>query len=210
MKCFNFEKKWEKFIDSIKENTTIYALLFIILLCVLIGSLTIDKTIYGLIGVVLGSLITSFTTISSSSQNRKNQLRLAAINERLKVHQKAYFYLKNIIEFSSSPDIMPDFSSSVSDFWNNNCLYMTADARKTFWDAFLAAMSHCALIEEQSKINEDDIQRKKEIKEELKKESENLTLAAKAAGEAIISGVELPLINEEFKNQESGIRNKKI
>ncbi len=87
---------------------------------------------------------------------------------------------------------------------------MTADARKTFWDAFLAAMSHCALIEEQSKINEDDIQRKKEIKEELKKESENLTLAAKAAGEAIISGVELPLINEEFKNQESGIRNKKI
>ena len=129
------------------------------------------------------------------------------MNERLKVHQKAYFYLKKIIEFSSSPDIMPDFSSSVSDFWNNNCLYMTADARKTFWDAYLSAMSHCVLIEEQSKINEDDIQRKKEIKEELKKESENLTLAAKAAGEAIISGVELPLINEEFKNQESGIRN---
>ena len=196
MQCFNLDEKWRKIQDSIKKNTAIYAIAFLFILIVLIGNLalSIDKTIYSLFGVVLGSLITSFTTISSSTQNRKHQLRLAAIDKRLEVHQKAYSIWRQMRYKYHYPDQMDSFKNDFEQFWDNNCLYLAPKARKAIWDGYHDALECSYLIEERS-ITKGDIPRVREINDQLLKNSKKIKLV----GEAITNGVELPVINEELE-----------
>ncbi|WP_022668163.1 hypothetical protein [Desulfospira joergensenii] len=196
MRCFNFGEKWRKIQDSIKKNTAIYAIAFLFILIVLIGNLdlSIDKTIYSLFGVVLGSLITSFTTISSSTQNREHQLRLAAIDKRLEVHQKAYSIWTQMRKKYHNSDQMDSFKNDFQQFWDNNCLYLAPKARKAIWDGYHDALECSFLIEERSTIK-GDVSRTREINDRLFENSKKIKLV----GEAITNGVELPAINEELE-----------
>ena len=46
--------------------------------------------IFGLVGVLLGAIITSVFNVYISNTKRKNELRLAALDKRLEAHQQAY------------------------------------------------------------------------------------------------------------------------
>lgn len=68
----------------------------------------------------------------------KNQLRLAAINERLRVHQEAYQLWREINTHLSTKEI-GNVVTKCDLWWGTNCLYLEPEARKAFLIAFVRA-----------------------------------------------------------------------
>lgn len=73
------------------------------------------------------------------SRERKDKFRLAAIDERLRAHQKAYSLWSEMIRtiHSNEPEKAP-INAKCNDFWNNNCLYLTNESRRMFNEAQIA------------------------------------------------------------------------
>ncbi len=74
--------------------------------------------------------------------SRKHQLRLAALERRLDVHQQAYTLWRRL---TSAVHDEPTLSSAVQDaqsWWERNCLYLAAEVRMDFYMALLAASQH--------------------------------------------------------------------
>ncbi|HET9912759.1 MAG TPA: hypothetical protein VFQ13_12760, partial [Anaerolineales bacterium] len=98
-----------------------------------------SDALLSLISAIVGGLIATSSQAWISTQDRENQLRLAAIERRLTAHQEAYALWRKLI-FTSSED--NDFGNVVLEcqsWWNNNCLFLDAKSRKAFFDAFMAA-----------------------------------------------------------------------
>jgi RNA binding exosome subunit len=107
-----------------------------------------------------------------------HQLRLAALDRRLQAHQEAYTRWRRLIFRLTDEDIQ-DLTIKCQDWWENNCLYLSSEARQAFYDAFILAWNHKNLVE--AKLT-------KEMKYSMSKIHE--------AGEKIVKGVELPTLNE--------------
>jgi hypothetical protein len=107
------------------------------------------------------------------------QLRMAAIEKRLHTHQHAFTLWRKLVSSAFSDDVV-SVVMECQDFWNRNCLYLSPAAREAFQDAYFAAKDHRQFVEARMPGNE---------------VRENWLLIIKA-GEAIVSGVELPTLGE--------------
>ena len=74
----------------------------------------------------------------------RHQLRLAAVDRRLQAHQEAYALWRKLI--FTSQDSIHTVVIECQDWWNNNCLYLSHEAREAFRDAFFAAHTHDDLL----------------------------------------------------------------
>jgi hypothetical protein len=63
----------------------------------------------------------------------RNQLRMAALDTRLRVHQEAFTNWRKL--FTSSGDEMEEVAKECSDWWNLNCLYLEPEVRQAYLDA---------------------------------------------------------------------------
>lgn len=114
----------------------------------------------------------------------KQQLRLAAVEKRLQVHQEA-FCLWRRINGAIGTDYLPQIIKECDEWWGNNSLYLEPEPRKAFLEAWVSAR-------------------------DLKWYQENSepTLVTKCyqqinyAGEAITRAVELPRLNELIDTKE--------
>lgn len=108
----------------------------------------------------------------------QHQLRLAAVEKRLQVHQEA-FCLWRRINGAIGTDFLPEIIKECDEWWGNSSLYLEPEPRKAFLEAWVAAR-------------------------DLKWYQENSepSLITKCyqqinyAGEAITRAVELPVLNE--------------
>lgn len=108
----------------------------------------------------------------------QHQLRLAAVEKRLQVHQEA-FCLWRRINGAIGTDYLPEIIKECDEWWGNNSLYLEPEPRKAFLEAWVSAR-------------------------DLKWYQENSepSLVTKCyqqinyAGEAITKAVELPRLNE--------------
>ena len=193
-----WENKWLKVKQLCGEMKFIHIFFALIVLFSIGGVVFSDnKTVYSLAGVVLGAVITAFAKISSSTQDRKNQLRLAAIEKRLEVHQTAYFMWNKLRSQSHDSEKMNNLFRECDDFWNSKCLYLTPLARKAFWNAYHDAQIRSELFREREMLRAkepSDFDRIEEINEDMRKYLNNIG----SCGRVIVEGVELPTINEEL------------
>lgn len=122
----------------------------------------------------------------------KNQLRLAALDKRLEAHQKAYVLWKEAAHSIHNSDKINEIVIECQNWWHNNCLYLTADARDAFWNSFMAASLHKDLLESHKAIRSEET--KKEVKENWH--------TIMQAGRIIAEGVTLPPTNEQLEIKE--------
>jgi hypothetical protein len=63
----------------------------------------------------------------------RNQLRMAALDKRLQVHQEAFTNWRKL--FTSNPEDMDAVAQQCRDWWNLNCLYLEPQVREAYLDA---------------------------------------------------------------------------
>jgi len=68
----------------------------------------------------------------------KHQLRMAALDRRLQVHQEAYQLWRKINTFLGTEKI-EDVVFECNIWWGKNCLYLEPEAREAFLKAFVGA-----------------------------------------------------------------------
>lgn len=90
-------------------------------------------------------LITAEESAKAPFKNRDrqaaliDQLCLAALEQRLEVHQQAYTLWLEIMHNSNSQDKLSEMVLKCQDWWGKHCLYLSRDASESFFKAFRAA-----------------------------------------------------------------------
>ena len=110
----------------------------------------------------------------------RRQLRLAALDRRLKVHQEAFALWRKLLSSVHDKEGIGSVVMECQDWWDENCLYLEPDARQAFNNCYRAAFLHRDLLE--------GIQNLEDIDENWSR--------IIAAGEVIIKAVELPAIKD--------------
>ena len=90
--------------------------------------ITLGAGVLSFIGGIFGNFI-------AESYRQKNRLRLAAIDRRLEVHQKAYALCAELceaIEEYQDPVRVSDAVYRCRDWWPDNCLYLNSETRQAF------------------------------------------------------------------------------
>jgi len=172
-------------VDDFKKNKVIYigALIFLILLLVIF--LFVDsKTIIGLVGVVIGGLISSITTIIINRTNYQKQLKLAALEKRLDAHQKAFSIWRRIV-FNLYKDTIGDVVIEAQNWWENNCLYLGVKSRAAFFHCLNFAVHHSDMRKSRN--------REYDYKKEIKESWDTIMLP----GKTLVEEVNLPSFGEE-------------
>lgn len=131
----------------------------------------------------------------------KNQLRLAAIDKRLEVHQKAYSLLRKFMRILSNDEqTNKALFDECQDWWDNNSLYLTSKARSKFGFAWETTLETVAVLPvyrlyRSKVIDEREVKRQ----EEVKKKVFVLHRAISEAVQTVIEEVQLPSLAEDTK-----------
>jgi len=140
----------------------------------------LDATpLVGLLGVIVGALISEGAKSVSAERNRTHQLRLAAIEKRLQTHQEAYSRWRMLIRRINLEENVIETVAKNQLWWEASCLYLEPAAREAFLHALLSASAHQV---EKGKGKTDRL--------------ENLYENIRIAGDLIVKGVELPTIKQ--------------
>ena len=116
----------------------------------------------------------------------KNQLRLAAIDKRLAVHQEAFTLWRELKSKVHTEDIGLIVVKCQS-WWEQNCLYLEPAAREAFSTAYHAAASHRGFVQAR----------------DIRLIQENWTRITEV-GQVIVEAVQLPRLTEsELQNIDS-------
>ncbi len=94
--------------------------------------------VFGLIGVLVGAGISTKLQERLASLERSHALRMAALEKRLSVHQRAYS-LWNKVMGQIHKDGLPNAINECQDFWNENCLYLAPESRMKFKEFYITA-----------------------------------------------------------------------
>lgn len=120
-------------------------------------------------------------------QRLTNQLRLAALEERLKVHQEAYVWWRQLVRNCNKPKEGPETAFKCQEWWMEHCLYLSGDVRDALYKCFWAAFGHAELLREP---------RDGDINKAVKEREENWQRIMRA-GEIILGSVSLLAMPDE-------------
>jgi hypothetical protein len=76
----------------------------------------------------------------------RQQLRMAAAEKRLQAHQEAFVMWRGLLQ-SVHSDQIGNVVSTCQQWWERNCLYLTADAREAFNLAYTCASAHSSYLD---------------------------------------------------------------
>jgi len=85
-----------------------------------------------------------YTSLSEELKAR-HQLRLAALDKRLEVHQQAFVLWRKLLSVTHSDEVGTTVIECQS-WWEQNCIYLEAPVRESFVRAYSAAHMHNGLI----------------------------------------------------------------
>lgn len=90
--------------------------------------------------------------LALSAFEQKNDLRLAALDKRLEVHQQAYSLWYRLRSSVHKESELWDMIQECNSFWIENSLYLTEASRKAFDEAVHAASMHQAVKQERDAV----------------------------------------------------------
>ena len=134
-----------------------------------------EVAIIGLLGTILGTIITVAVSLIISKKDRINQFRLAALEKRLAVHQEA-FSLWTELFWNLREDKLGDIVLKSQDWWYKNCLYLDSKSRNAFKKALNLSVNFKHISD--SKLIEKQFREIEQV------------------GELLVAGVELPSIGK--------------
>lgn len=138
------------------------------------------NTITALFAVIIGGLITGLTQYWTTTTTIHQQLRVAALDRRMQAHQEAYTLWRKLLFSDRSQPEYYELIQECQEWWENNCIYLSAEARVAFQRAYLSASDNYLFL----KSNEDSRLLKDSWKD------------VAVAGKIIVAGVGLPPIGE--------------
>ncbi|MEK7716990.1 MAG: hypothetical protein AAB322_04465, partial [Pseudomonadota bacterium] len=81
-----------------------------------------NDVIVGALLALLGALVGSLATIHIARANRKEVLRLAAVEKRLAAHQEAFALWCRLLSDLHNRDRLHDTAVECQQWWQKNCL----------------------------------------------------------------------------------------
>lgn len=138
------------------------------------------EAVAGLVGVLVGGTITGLSQYLISELDRKQQLRLAALEKRLRAHQEAYTLWRHLLFADGRGEDIYDVALQCQEWWEANCLYLSAEARRAFCVAYLSAVDYAVLLR---------THQSHELLRDARKD-------IRRAGEVIVKSVLLPSLGE--------------
>jgi hypothetical protein len=165
--------------------TSLFPAIFMTVLAIVFGVLVIVRgvssdAVSAFIGVLVGSAITGIFQYWTSEADRRHQLRIAALEKRLETHQHAYTLWRKLLFADKHSKEIYDVVMECQDWWERNCLYLSAPAREAFLKAYQSASDHADLLASNAEA-------------ELVKSAYQ---DVERAGKLIVEGVNLPPISE--------------
>ena len=122
-----------------------------------------------------------------------HQLRLAALDQRLKAHQEAYALWWKLMGVVHDKKSIGAVIEECQDWWVENNLYLDAEVRQAFRLAYHSASTYCQIYTELREADSIERQQREDVLSESWK-------SVNDAGEAIVKAVELPgLVEKEYK-----------
>lgn len=94
--------------------------------------------VVGALLALLGALIGSLATIHIARANRKEILRLTAVERRLAAHQEAYALWWRVLT-NLHRDQVHDIAVECQAWWEKNCLYLDPESRRAFREGLVEA-----------------------------------------------------------------------
>ena len=94
-------------------------------------------------------LVKSQYSVILENIKAKNQLRLAALDKRLQVHQEAFTLWRELFGAIHSPDIGKAVIIC-QEWWGKNCIYLEPEVRRAFTDAYTAANMHASILQDRT------------------------------------------------------------
>lgn len=132
--------------------------------------------VMGLLGVLIGAAVTMESQLRNSQLDRQHQLRMAALDKRLQVHQEAYALWRKLLANVYNSDTIGDIVMECQEWWDQNCLYLTSEARVSFRKAYVRALNHDRFVRS---------------KQDVQLIEQNWALIVDA-GDKLVAGVALP------------------
>lgn len=86
-------------------------------------------------------------TASLETQKSIHSLRMAALDRRLQAHQEAFTLWRGIIGSVHTPEVGRAVLECQA-WWEKNCVYLEPEIRTAFVDAYQAASTHAALLQD--------------------------------------------------------------
>src|SRR6266568_1984885 len=92
-----------------------------------------------------------YTEIKSQI-DRKHQLRMAALDKRLEVHQQAYWEWVKLLRTVYEPKEVFAAAAVAQEWWMQNCLYLEPEVRAAFRAAYMVATDHHRLVNDHGSV----------------------------------------------------------
>ncbi len=131
----------------------------------------------GLIGVIIGSDVTTIPQWIIAKRERADKFRLAALEKRLAIHQEAYAIWLELLNALSEPLNRLNVVVNAEKWWWKNCLYLDQKSRGAFRESYVLVDNY------ENYVNDS---KEKEVWEKVTK-----------TGEIIVRGVGLSPMEEE-------------
>jgi len=137
----------------------------------------IVPAIIALAGVALGTWLTNRNLVALKKSQETHQLRMAAIEHRLAVHQEAFSLWRNLVKVIYQANKLGDAVTACQKFWEDKCLYLDPVSREEFINGVQTAA-----------IYADDIRQTPDARAEWRR--------LMAVGKYLVEGVGLPSIGD--------------
>ena len=102
-------------------------------------------------------------TVRREQTKLNHQLRLAALDQRLKAHQEAYALWWRLMGVVHDKESIDEVIMECQDWWVNNNLYLEAEARQAFSIAYHSASTYCQIYTELREADAIERQRREKV-----------------------------------------------
>jgi hypothetical protein len=109
--------------------------------------MTLHELELAVVAFVLGVIAEFIRARYSSRLELRNQLRLAALSERLAAHQEAYSQWMYMMANCNKPEIRK-IAAECENWWKGKCLYLSKEAREAFLTCCLTAFHRPDFLQE--------------------------------------------------------------
>src|SRR5690606_20386942 len=89
-----------------------------------------------------------------------NNLKMAAIDKRLEVHQEAYELVFSMLEAIGSREKEIEILKKATNFWKTRSLYISEDVRDKIDKAMMATNAHSSTFHESSQVKPEENRKK--------------------------------------------------
>jgi hypothetical protein len=151
---------------------------------------TLHELETAVVAFALGVIAEFIRARYSSRLELRNQLRLAALPERLAAHQEAYTRWMHMMSNCNKPEIRK-IATDCEDWWKGKCLYLSKEAREAFLTCCRTAFYRPDFLQEDAPRDADLI----------RLSTENYKTMYRT-GKVIVDAVGLLPLKEEFEDIE--------